>query len=347
MHLVARFAGRCIERSIGVPSMQVSRVGDVEKHRMHTVDAERAVLSLAARQHGAIATWQMASAGLGRSSIAHRVRRGTLEPVFRGVYAVGPLHGAWTRKSAALLACGEHAVLSHHGAAGLWELGPQLGGEVDVTLVAGHRAGQAGIRIHHARFGIGDARVRRGLRVTAPARTLLDLAAILPPKQLERAIDEAQIRRLTTLAEINSLLARSSRHRGAGALKTALRSEPGLTRSGAERLLRELVRRVGLPVPRTNARVGGYEVDALWSGHNLIVEVDSWEFHSTRGAFERDRRKTQDLEALGYRVLRITAWQLLHEPEVVAARLAVALSRAEAALAAPPEAGRSPPRRAA
>jgi very-short-patch-repair endonuclease len=327
--------------------MPLSLDAGPESHRTPTSGADSRVMAVAARQWGAVATAQLLEAGLGWSSITHRERTGTLTRLFRGAYMVGPVPGQWTRPFAALLACGDAAVLSHLAAAAAWGLRAPSGDDIDLIVTAGHRAGQAGLRVHRAHLDRIDVRVRHRLRVTAPARTLLDLAATLPRTELDKAIDEAQVHRLTTLTEINSLLARSSRHRGAGALKTALRSEPGLTRSRAERLLRELVRRVGLPVPRTNARVGGYEVDALWPGHSLIVEVDSWEFHSTRGAFERDRRKTQDLEALGYRVLRVTAWQLLHEPEVVAARLAVALSRAEAALAAPPEAGRSPPRRAA
>jgi predicted transcriptional regulator of viral defense system len=121
--------------------MQVNPAIGVEKHRMHTVAAERAVLSLAARQHGAVATWQMAAIGLRRSSIAHRVRRGTLRRLFRGVYAVGPLQAEFTRAFAALLACGEHAVLSHRDAATLWKLPARPGPEIDVTILAGHRTG--------------------------------------------------------------------------------------------------------------------------------------------------------------------------------------------------------------
>jgi very-short-patch-repair endonuclease len=327
--------------------MTLSAGAGVESHRTPTGAADRAVIALAARQFGVVATAQLFDAGLGRSSISHRVTTGMLTRLFRGVYMVGPLSGEWTRAFAAMLACGDGAVVSHLAAAATWRLRAPPDDDIDLIVTGRHRAGQAGLHVHRCHLDRRDTRVRQGLRVTAPARTLLDLAATLPQRELERAVNEAQILRLTTPAQIHSLLARSSRHRGAGALAQALRSEPGLTRSRAERLLRELVRKVGLPEPRTNAHVGGYEVDALWPAHKLIVEVDSWEFHHTRGAFERDRRKSQDLEALGYRVLRITAWQLRHEPEVVAARLAVALSRAGAALAGLPPAGPSPRRRAA
>ena len=89
-----------------------------------------------------------------------------------------------------------------------------------------------------------------------------------------------------------------------------------------------LIERIGLPSPRTNVRVLGYEVDFLWPDARLVVETDGYGSHGTRRAFERDRQRDARLTAAGYRVLRFTWWQLANEPEVVAARLAEALSAA-------------------
>jgi very-short-patch-repair endonuclease len=104
--------------------------------------------------------------------------------------------------------------------------------------------------------------------------------------------------------------------------------QPQMTRSEAERRLLTLIERAALPRPRTNTRVGRYEVDALWPETRLIVEVDGFAFHGTRAAFERDRRRDADLTAMGFRVVRVTWRQLVDEPHLVVARLAGALARA-------------------
>jgi very-short-patch-repair endonuclease len=166
--------------------------------------------------------------------------------------------------------------------------------------------------------------------VTSPERTLLDLAATVPQRELERAVNEAQVQRLTSTSILHPYLARRSHHRGARALAEATRNEPRLTRSEAERRMLELITKIGLPTPRTNVKVKGHEVDFLWPEQRLIVETDGYGPHGTRAAFERDRRRDAALIAAGYRVIRFTWWQLANEPEVVAARLATALSRAAA-----------------
>jgi very-short-patch-repair endonuclease len=107
--------------------------------------------------------------------------------------------------------------------------------------------------------------------------------------------------------------------------------EPRLTRSEAERRMLRLIRAARLPVPATNARVGRFEVDALWERERLIVEVDGFAFHGSRPAFERDRRRDAELLTLGYRVLRVTWRQLVDEPEAVVALIAAAISAARCA----------------
>jgi very-short-patch-repair endonuclease len=143
------------------------------------------------------------------------------------------------------------------------------------------------------------------------------------PRELERAVGEAYAQRLVRVADLK-VIAASSR-RGSAALRAVLVDSPSLTRSEAERRLLALTRRAGLPRPRTNVRVGGHEVDALWPDQWLIVEVDGYAFHSARAAFERDRLRDADLQAAGYRVLRITWRQLDGGSEALAARLGAAL----------------------
>ena len=97
-----------------------------------------------------------------------------------------------------------------------------------------------------------------------------------------------------------------------------MQTDEGFTRSEAERRALDLIRRAGLPSPETNQRIEGYEVDLVWRRERLIVEIDGYAFHSMRRSFEHDRRRDRQLTAKGYRVIRITWWQLVNEPEAVA-----------------------------
>jgi very-short-patch-repair endonuclease len=164
--------------------------------------------------------------------------------------------------------------------------------------------------------------------VTTPARTLLDLAVVLDHGGLARALEEAEVLGLVSRPSLADLLARSRGRRGAAAIRLVLERgrEPAFTRSEAEARLLGLIRAARLPTPEVNARIGGYEVDFLWREARLVVEVDGYAYHSTRAAFERDRRKDADLQALGLRTTRLTYRQIAHEPHATIAQLASALS---------------------
>jgi very-short-patch-repair endonuclease len=162
--------------------------------------------------------------------------------------------------------------------------------------------------------------------VTSPARTLLDLATVLSGRELARAAEEAQVQRLLTPAQVEAYLARRSHRHGALRLRAATRQDPAFTRSEAERRFLELLRSAALPEPQANVRVHGHEVDFLWRRQELVVEVDGYAYHSSRAAFERDRRRDAELEAAGIHVRRITWRQIAEEPEALVARLAVALA---------------------
>jgi very-short-patch-repair endonuclease len=186
------------------------------------------------------------------------------------------------------------------------------------------------VRTHRAReIDPRDRTTRHGIQVTSVARTLLDIAATAPARELARSAEGAQIRRLVTGRDLERVLARTDGHRGASALRDLLRraAEPAMTRSEAERRMLALLRAAGLPPSDVNTRVCGHEVDMLWRAERLIVEIDGFEYHRTREAFERDRLRDARLQAAGYRVMRITWRQISQQPEAVVARVAQALVR--------------------
>ena len=164
--------------------------------------------------------------------------------------------------------------------------------------------------------------------MTAPARTLLDLATVATPRELERAFGEAVTQRLTSPASLVAAVDVAQGHRGVRRVRSLLASEeePALTRSEAEERFLALLREADLPPPAVNAHVSGHVVDFVWHDRRVVVEVDGFRFHSTRFAFERDRRRDAELSAAGYRVLRVTWRQLRDEPLAVIARLAGALA---------------------
>lgn len=282
---------------------------------------DRGVARLAARQHGVVTRGQLLDAGLGRHAIAHRLERGRLHAVHRGVYAVG--HRAVSARGlrlAAVLAYGRGAALSHRSAAEVWGLlDERAGAPVHVSSPAQRRP-LRGVIVHRATAL--EAVRRDGILVTPPARTIVDLAATAASGDLERAVEEARVRRLVSA---DDLLCRARGRRGAAALRALLADEPSLTRSEAERRLLRLVAAAGLPRPQTNVRVAGCEVDALWPEARLVVEVDGFAFHASRAAFERDRDRDARLQARGFRVMRVTWRQLTARPEVLTARLGAAL----------------------
>jgi len=272
-------------------------VGDAEMH-----PRDRGIIAIAARQHGVVTTAQLLDAGVGRRTIARRVDRGWLVALHRGVYQVGPVAARHGREMAAVLAIGEGAALSHQSAAAIWGFMRAPHGDVHVTVARRGRRSRTGIRVHQT-LSL-KAAVHNGLPVTTPARTLADLARVLTTDELTRAKEQAHILGLVIPGEDRF---------------------PEFTRSEAERRLKTLCKAADLPIPMTNARVAGHEVDAFWPAQRLVVEIDGWRYHRTRAAFERDRRKDAALQAAGYRVVRITYNRLCYESYAVAAELAVLL----------------------
>jgi very-short-patch-repair endonuclease len=267
---------------------------------MHvTHGRDSVIVALARRRHGVVTTGELFDAGFSEGAVARLVAKGWLRRLHRGVYLVGALESALTKPAAALLATGPNAAISHRTAAELWGVLPPAPTEpIHITLLDANRRARHGIRIHHAQTL--DTRQRHGLRVTSPAQTLRDIERT---HEYERAYNEAQVMRLVPRD-----------------------ADDGMTRSEAERQLLALIRRAGLPLPRTNVKVRGHEVDLYWPEQRLVVEFDGWAYHSTRAAFERDRLKDADLQLAGERVIRVTHRQLTRRPEELVARFATGLA---------------------
>ena len=278
---------------------------------------------MAARQHGVVARGQILRLGFSPRVIEHRLATHRMRSIHRGVYALTPLElareGRWM---AAVIAAGPGALLSHRSAAALWGLIPPPDRRPEVTAPRRPRRAEP-IDIHETRaFDPADRARRAGIEVTTVARTLLDLAAVAPLR-LGRAVESAERLELFDLRDIRDVLRRCRGRRGAGRLRAALAIyEPmPFTRSELERRFVRLVRRAGVPPPAMNAWVGRQEVDALWEDQRLVVELDGYESHRTRAAFERDRRRDADLRLAGYDVIRLTWRQVVDDGASVAALL--------------------------
>ena len=281
------------------------------------------VARLAEAQHGVVARRQLEALGLSASAVGRWAAEGRLHRIHRGVYAVGhPVLTVDGRRMAAVLAAGPGAVLSHASAAALWEIRPSAAARIDVSVrSAGGRAKRRGLRLHRApTLGDDEITEHRGIRVTTPARTLLDLAATLPRRALERALDEAEIRELYDLTALDAVVREHQGERGAGALADALEQdgELTLTDSELEELMLALCDEHALQRPAPRKWVAGLQVDFLFAASRLVVEADSWSFHRTRRAFERDRERDAILARAGYRTLRFTQRQMTRDPADVA-----------------------------
>lgn len=263
------------------------------------------------------------------------MRSGELLKLHRGVYAVGHAHLRPNGyRLAAVLAVGPGAALSHRDAAALHGLRDGGGTRIDVSTAAERRSTRR-IRVHgRRRLGADDRTTVDGIPVTTIARTLVDLAEVVAPDALNKALNEAERQRTLDVRAIEEALGRRRGRRGPGTakLRAALNElehhGAQLTRSPLEDRLLPLLDAHDLPRPATNAHVEGYECDAVWAQARLVVELDGWDTHKTRRAFQHDRTKANALTAAGWTVLRFTHDDLVRRPHETAAAIARQLSRA-------------------
>jgi predicted transcriptional regulator of viral defense system len=297
-----------------------------EKRSAHP-DLDRRVAELAERQHGVVARRQLFASGLGRGAIDARLKRGQLYAVHRGVYSVGhrllSREGKWM---AAVLACGDEAVLSHRSAGELWRIVSPRQGWPEVTRSTAHRV-RVGIVIHRGTLAPDEVDVVDGIPVTSVHRTIFDLAAASRRRDVERAMREAEVRGLTDRLSFPDLLERHPGARGAATIRELVASKDpgGVTRNEFEEGFVAFLDIHGLPRPAFNAplavRGRFFVIDALWRDRRLAVELDGRATHGTAAAFESDRERDRILQTEGWRTARITWRQLNDDSQALAADL--------------------------
>ncbi len=280
---------------------------------------------MAGRQHGVVGRWQLDEIGLTEQMVRTRIAHGGLGRVHRGVYAVG--HRALTVESwwmAAVLAHGPRAVLSHRSAGQLWGLCPRGSIAPEVTVFGSKRT-KKGIVARRGEL-LRDEVVRvRGIPVTSVPRTMLDLAATRPEREVERAWNEMEVRRLRDRLSVPKLLMRHPGRKGSLLLARLASGEKlpvGITRNDLEEGFLALIDRFDLPRPRMNARLAVrdrfYEVDCLWEERKVAIELDGGGAHGTTKAFHKDRERDRILTAEGFTTARITWDHITLTPDEVA-----------------------------
>jgi very-short-patch-repair endonuclease len=285
------------------------------------VSLDRKIAALAKRQRGYVTRRQLLELGLSLKGIRYRIRVGRLIPVYAGVYAVGHVPTLpQDRAAGALLACGPGAVLSHSSAASVWGIFKRWERPFEVT--AGSAKRRDGIRIHRATLDRRDIAVHLGLRVTSPARMLLEVAPRLGEKGLRRAANDLRRPGYLRLHQLADVVERFPRTPGAHRLRPLVEvPRGGPTRSDLEDRFIAFARRFGLPDFETNVWVAGREADVWFPRERVIVELDGWDFHSDRVTFEGDRDKDATALALGIVTVRITDERMEGAPEREAERL--------------------------
>lgn len=257
----------------------------------------------------------MIALGLTARQIQYRIRIGRLIPVYRGVYAVGHLPRLPVdRAHGALLACGPTAVLSHRSAASLWGFYRDWQFPFEVTVTEDRRP--RGIRVHLSRTLVRpDLGRQLGVRTTSPARTVFDMAPRLNDRQLRRQVDDGRNRHVVRIDDLWDLAVRLPHAASADRITALLTGGHNPTRSELEALFVDICVLADAPHPLLNVVIGGVEVDAYFPVQRVIVELDSYTFHSGRRVFESDRAKDRNHLRVGIPTIRLTWEAMTFDPE--------------------------------
>ena len=223
---------------------------------------------------------------------------------------------------AAVLAAGEGAALSHRSAAALWEIGEE-GDWIDVSVRRRCELRRPGVRFRgRPTLMLGALVLRDNIPVTSPAQTLVDLATVLDPTALERAVNNADKRDLVDPEALREGLPRFAGQPGSRPLRLLLdKLFFRLSDSDLEIYFRRIVRSAKLPIPLTKQRVNRFEVDFFWPDLGLVVETDGLRYHRTPSAQLRDARRDRAHVMAGMTPLRFTHYEVRYEPARVRAEL--------------------------
>jgi Transcriptional regulator, AbiEi antitoxin/Protein of unknown function (DUF559) len=279
------------------------------------------IVRLASSQRRIVTRRQMLAAGVGSEAIKHRLANHRLHRVHRGVYVLGtPDVDRLGRWLAAVLACGDRAILSHGSAAALWGVLDHTPGPVEVTVPGRGSSRRAGFTIHATRsLPATEVKRVRGIPCTSVERTLIDIAG-RSALEVERAVEQAFALCLLGRTRMADALARADGRRGIRELRRMLGRllhDLPLTRSELERRFLRLVAVAGVPAPLVNRHRATHRVDFVWPDKRLLVETDGRATHDTPFAFHRDRARDLDLELADWHVIRLTWWQVTEQPERV------------------------------
>ena len=279
--------------------------------------------AIARRQHGVVTRAQLLDAGVSGKEIARRLEKGALLRVHRGVYRVG--HRAPSidaRYMAAVLACGDGALLCGRAAAHLWGL--VSGSAPPPEVIAPPERRVKGVETRRSRGDLHGTKCR-GIPATTVPSTLVDLSSLLSLPDLARACHEAGVKYDTTPRQVEAELERRPTAPGAKNLRKVLTGEQRVTLSALERTFLERLEEAGLPLPETNRSASGRRVDCRWPTHNLTVELDSYRYHRSRHAWELDRRREREARARGDEFCRFTHDDVFEAPDRVLDELSVLL----------------------
>ena len=290
--------------------------------KVRTVDQR--IARIANRQHGVVTRADLVAAGVTREEIKQRLRRGTLLRAHRGVFRVG--HRAPSTEAtylAAVKACGTGSALSGRAAAHYLRLIKGTPPAPEVTGPTERRV--KGVRTRRISLQPSETRVVRGIRVTTPARTLVDLAAVLDERALARACHEAGVGYRTTPRHVNAVLARRPRSPAAAKLRRVMSGDAPVLLSKLEGGFRAMVRRIGGDLPEMNRPAGAHYVDCRWPERRLTIELDSYTFHNSRYSWERDRDRERAARRRGDEFRRYTWEDVFEQVAATEAELRVLL----------------------
>lgn len=276
------------------------------------------IAELAGEQFNRVARRQLLDLGATTSAIQRRVAAGRLVAVEEGVYAVAPVleHDDWGRWMGATLTA-PGSVLSHRSAAAAWGFWtvPRAFETITRPGSGGPRV-LGGVRVHRSTTLDGECEALRGIPITSPDRTLLDLGAYVSARVLARPVRDAIRLELTTVEALAECVGRHRSRRGARWLARVIARYSGLplerARSGAEVRALEVLRGADRPLPNLNVRIAGEEADLSWPSHRLIIEIDGAPFHLDVG---EDARKEERWRGAGWTVERLPSDDVHESPE--------------------------------
>lgn len=287
---------------------------------------EQRLARIAGRQHGVITREEARGAGITDAEFDRRVRNGYLIRVHRGVYRLG--HQAPSRLAtymAATKACGDGSGLSGLAGSHLLQLVRDPPAVIEVTAPTDRNV--PGLLVRRAR----NTRLRltkvRGIPVVTPAWALIDIAGRLDDEALGWACHEAtkRYRHQVRPELVGALIAERGSVKGGRRLMRILAGDDPLLLSRLEKEFVRLLRLDGLLLPETNQRQTEGYVDCRWPGLGLVVELDSFRFHNSRRAWERDRERDRAARRRGEELIRYTWGDVFEEPDVVRAEMGTRL----------------------